>query len=62
MKKFTKKDHVRKANKAKLVSQALATVEAGREDNVINMAETFTRKIYTNNREMYSTIMGKKVG
>ena len=57
MKKFTRKDHTRKSNKAKLVSQALASVKRGEPDNVINMREHFTRKLYINNKTMYNNVV-----
>lgn len=54
MKKFTKQDSNRIDAKRKATEHALAGVKKGEPDNVTNMREHFTRKLYKNNKELYN--------
>lgn len=54
MKKFTKQDSKRIDAKRKATEHALSSVKKGERDNLIDMREHFTRKLYKNNKELYN--------
>jgi hypothetical protein len=45
MKRFTKQDHIRKTNKAKLASQVLAGAPKGEDNNVLYLHKTVRTQV-----------------